>query len=641
MKFYFIQLMLKQIKHRTPSSSSNYTSLFIVGMLAVLVLLAVIPAMAQSQNAGDRGRLEIALRLMQQQRYDDALTILERLHRSEPNTFIYFDRLVKCEIELKQYQIALERVKKYKKNGSNSALTGVIEGEIEFFMGNKERAFTLWNDNLEAHPQMLQLYINTARTMADRKAFDQALMVYQKAQQNFKNPMLFISEIPMVHMQAGNYDEAVKSWLTLIQNSPNQASGFQRILFRYNDPLLYDISILELEDLLMRLEHNDVLYGTFYELQIWLLMETNLFERAFNTALRYEENTPALTYSLYSVGNQLLQNREYEKALRSFRYYSDIGHNKIKWQALDKQAEVWLSWAKYLEDYDLIPVSQQSYYTEQAKQLLSIILSEAPNYQNSANVHLRLAELYLDYEKDLDEAQQIIQRLERQLGDFSEELNYLKGRLAIANESFTEARLLLTRSNRSAKAGEMAEKTRYFLALADFYSADYEFSAIQLKSLGRQYTSYYANDALELRLWLQAINAMDSTAQVNVAFPKVMLEELKGNITKAEAMLWDIARNQSNPFSDYSFVELYSLGANLEEYVTSLDKYLVDQKNTPLREKLMWLRAQAALHLNTQDSSSVSSDALYLYYEELILSFPNGYYSPLARKTLNELNIPS
>jgi hypothetical protein len=641
MKFYFIQLMLKLIKHRTPSSSSNYTSLFIVGMLAVFVLLAVIPAMAQSQNAGDRGRLEIALRLMQQQRYDDALPILERLHRSEPNAFIYFDRLVKCEIELKQYQIALERVKKYKENGSNSALTGVIEGEIEFFMGNKERAFTLWNDNLEAHPQMLQLYINTARTMADRKAFDQALMVYQKAQQNFKNPMLFISEIPMVHMQAGNYDEAVKSWLTLIQNSPNQASGFQRILFRYNDPLLYDISILELEDLLMRLEHNDVLYGTFYELQIWLLMETNLFERAFNTALRYEENTPALTYSLYSVGNQLLQNREYEKALRSFRYYSDIGHNKIKWQALDKQAEVWLSWAKYLEDYDLIPVSQQSYYTEKAKQLLSIILLEAPNYQNSANVHLRLAELYLDYEKDLDEAQQIIQRLERQLGDFSEELNYLKGRLAIANESFTEARLLLTRSNRSAKAGEMAEKTRYFLALADFYSADYEFSAIQLKSLGRQYTSYYANDALELRLWLQAINAMDSTAQVNVAFPKVMLEELKGNITKAEAMLWDIARNQSNPFSDYSFVELYSLGANLEEYVTSLDKYLVDQKNTPLREKLMWLRAQAALHLNTQDSSSVSSDALYLYYEELILSFPNGYYSPLARKTLNELNIPS
>jgi hypothetical protein len=134
---------------------------------------------------------------------------------------------------------------------------------------------------------------------------------------------------------------------------------------------------------------------------------------------------------------------------------------------------------------------------------------------------------------------------------------------------------------------------------------------------------------------------MDSTAQVHVAFPRAMLEELKGNNTKAEAMLWEIARNQSNPFSGYSYVVLYSLGAVLEEYVTSLDKYLVDQKNTPLREQLMWLRAQAALHLNAQDSSSVSSDALYSYYEELILSFPNGFYSPLARKALNDLNIPS
>ena len=126
-------------------------------------------------------------------------------------------------------------------------------------MGNKELAFDLWNENLKMHPKMLQLYINTARTMVNRKAFEQALSVYEKAQINFKNPMLFNSEIPMVHMQAGNYDEAIKSWLTLIQNSPNQANGFQRILIRYNDPLLYDISIIELEDLLSNLQPDEVL----------------------------------------------------------------------------------------------------------------------------------------------------------------------------------------------------------------------------------------------------------------------------------------------------------------------------------------------------------------------------------------------
>ena len=633
--------MLSQITYSIARTQFQQSFAFLASILAVLIVLLSTPVFAQSQTISNRDQLEIALKLIQERRCDDALPILERLHRNEPNTFIYFDRLVECEIELKKYDRALERVQKYKQNGSNKALTGVLEGEIQFFMGNKELAFDLWNENLKTHPKMLQLYINTARTMVNRKAFEQALSVYEKAQINFKNPMLFNSEIPMVHMQAGNYDDAVKSWLTLIQNSPNQANGFQRILIRYNDPLLYDISIIELEDLLSNLQPDEVLYNTFYELQIWLLMETNLFERAFNTALRYEENTPALTYSLYSVGNQLLQNREYEKALNSFQYYSDIGYNEIRWQALERQAEVWLSWVKYLEDYDLIPVSDRTYYTEQAKELLNLILSEAPNYQNSTNVHLRLAELYLDFDKDLVQAQKIIQRLERLTENYSEKLNYLKGRLAITNESFTEARLLLTRSNRSAKVGEMAEKTRYYLALSDFYSRDYEFSGIQLKSLGRQYTSYYANNALELRLWLQTITAMDSTAQFNVTFPKAMLEELKGNNTKAKAMLWEIARNQSNPFSGYAFKILYSLGADLEEYITALNDYLVNEKSTPLRENLMWLRAQAAFYFSAQDSSSLSSETLYSYYEELILSFPSGFYSPLARKLINELNIRS
>ena len=34
-------------------------------------------------------------------------------------------------------------------------------------------------------------------------------------------------------------------------------------------------------------------------------------------------------------------------------------------------------------------------------------------------------------------------------------------------------------------------------------------------------------------------------------------------------MLWEIARNQSNPFSGYAFKILYSLGADLEEYITA------------------------------------------------------------------------
>src|SRR5690606_5847661 len=91
------------------------------------------------------------------------------------------------------------------------------------------------------------------------------------------------------------------------------------------------------------------------------------------------------------------------------------------------------------------------------------------------------------------------------------EAAYLQGRIHIAKQEFPLARVSLTKANKLANIGELAEKTRYFLALTDFYAGDYEFAEIQLKALGRQNTSFYANDALELRLWLQEGNIGDST----------------------------------------------------------------------------------------------------------------------------------
>ena len=63
--------------HSTPKTPSQQSSTFFVSIATVLLLLLGMPTLAQSQNNGNRGRLEIALRLMQQQRYDDALPILE------------------------------------------------------------------------------------------------------------------------------------------------------------------------------------------------------------------------------------------------------------------------------------------------------------------------------------------------------------------------------------------------------------------------------------------------------------------------------------------------------------------------------------------------------------------------------------
>ena len=604
--------------------------------LLMVGLISICTGSAHAQN--ERGRFEVALRLMQQQRFDDALPILERLYENQPQTFIYFDRLIECDIELKQFERALDRIKEFKRKGTNTALVGVIEGEIYFFVGEKERAMTLWFENLNRNPGLLQVYINTARTMTERRAYTEALEVYEKARVQFKNPMLFMSEVPMIYMQAGEYDKAIIAWLELIQNSPNQASGFQRMLFRYNDPILYDISAIEIEAFLSDLSPEDVLYGTFYELQIWLLLETQLFERAYSTALAYEESTPSFNFSLFNVGNQLLQNREYEKALQAFEYYANKGYDEIQWQSIEKQAEVWLHWAKYLRDYDLESPKDLISYTQNARRLLENLLLNGRTYRNIPNVYVQLAELYLDYERTPTKVKPLIDALESLPGDHDIQLNYLKGRMALTQESYAEARLFLTRANRGANVGLMAEKSRYFLALVDFFAGDFEFSAIQLKSLGRQYSSYYANDALALRLWLQKISSVDSTNTLVVEFPSAVRLIHQGRLDSAQTKLWQISESE-DPFSSISIELLYEIEDDLPRYLEKLNAYLDAMNSRMLKEQLFWLRARTASHLYESVDTTLPSETVYDYYERLILEFPSGFYAPMAREKLQELNL--
>jgi tetratricopeptide (TPR) repeat protein len=213
--------------------------LFLFGLMSSLLTFEV---QAQTNSS-----FQIANRLMQQQRYEDALPILQDLHQSQPDVFIFLDQLVECHIQLKNYDRGLELVNNSISMGQHSGLAQVIAGEIYHLKGDTARAFELWKSNLEQFTRQLQLYVNTANTMVERRAFDQAIEVYEQARVVFNNEQLFMGDIPNVYMQAGKYQEAIAEWLKLIEINTQQSNNFRRLLLRYNDPLLFDDSIAKVD----------------------------------------------------------------------------------------------------------------------------------------------------------------------------------------------------------------------------------------------------------------------------------------------------------------------------------------------------------------------------------------------------------
>ncbi|HBQ61465.1 MAG TPA: hypothetical protein DD671_18125, partial [Balneolaceae bacterium] len=170
----------------------------------------------------------------------------------------------------------------------------------------------------------------------------------------------------------------------------------------------------------------------------------------------------------------LIRNNEFELARDAFTYYTDKTYGEVKWRGLEELANTYSAWAKYIDDYNLDFSNKRDSLYQLASTMLDSIETETTSYSGMANVHLKRAELALDHGFDLDKAEHSLTILKRmQSLNNAPEIPYLEGRIHLAKKEFSEARIQLTRANKIADIGDMAEKTRYFLALTDFYAGDY------------------------------------------------------------------------------------------------------------------------------------------------------------------------
>jgi len=356
-----------------------------------LLFLLLVPGISSAQISNE---YQIANRLMQQQRYEQALPIFKRVYDRQPTVFQYFSGLVECHIQLKQYEKAERLAVTQVSREHYPSLASVLYGKVLHMQGLTDIALQTWEENLNKYSTQLQVYISTANTMSDRKEFDEAIDVYKRARKVFNNEKLFLLDVPNTYMKAGEYDAAIGEWLELIRSDPGQITAIQRMLLRYNDPLVYDITILELDDALQDMPVNDPAYQNFYELQIWLLLENGLYRRAYSTAREYESRTQNFNFSLFNVARQLSENNEFELAIEAFSYYRNSSFGEIKWRAMEETAEVYYRWAGYGDDYQLMNRSNTDSLYSMAGQLISTLSEEAATYSRIQQVYLFQAEIF-------------------------------------------------------------------------------------------------------------------------------------------------------------------------------------------------------------------------------------------------------
>lgn len=622
----------------------------------------------QAQNSG----FQLANRMMQQQNYEEALPILQRLHEENPEANIFFDRLIDCLVNLKEYEEASGLIERRMDSGHSSNQLLIRKGEILHSKGDQESAFEIWDQVIEDNYRNMQLYYQVGNTLINRREFARAADFYLKARDEFGESTLFINEVANAHMQAGNFANAMNEYFKLIRTNPNQMNFVQQRLLRMNDTQLYETAALEIEDHIVEMDINHPAYNQMHQLYTWLLIETEQFRRALVAARQYESRTEVLNYSLYALAEKLLSNNEFELAAEAYQYYTDSTNQSVINRAKDREAEVYHAWADYLSDHNLEDLQLRNELFHKSYQLGADLLEEAPYYEQRDRVMVRLAELSLDVFYDKGQALHWIEKIEEEISNNNHaKLFYLRGRLALFNQNYTEARQALTRANRNAEDSELAEKSRYFLSLTDFFSGDFDFALLQLRSLERRNVSYYANNALKLRMWIQQGKRADTTGAALKEYANVIETLFSGETAQALSKFKDILDDAGNPLIDNGLVEISSHGdvRHIPILYTMVKSVNESGSNSPLRERLLWEQATMAriivdaggpdqlgglsgeLHRSEGDDGLPFSDSEWMdhinwpatmddveeLYERLILEFPQGFYAPYAREELQHL----
>lgn len=632
-------------------------------LLLAFLLVGILchqPGLAQ-----DNERYFNADQLLKEHKYEEAAKQFEQLYNKEPHRYLYLSKLTESLINLKEYEKAIAITKQAVQNGRHRPQVKIRLGELYHISGDIERGIEIWNEVLKEQPNNQQIYLSVARTASDRKEYKKAIDIYKELQSLSGQSNLISSELGETYMQAGNYEQAMREFLDLVQQNPDRLGFVQRRLMRFRDDYIYDIAILEISDFLDELSPSHPSYNNLQQLEIWLLMERNLFERAVATAKNIERESPTLTYSLYNIGSKLLAEQKFKLAEKAYSYYIDNNIASLANRSREELANVYMQWAKYLENNNLDFTSKPSSLYQKAFSTLNTIRSNTPNYHRMDQVLTTLSELSLDVLHAPEEAEIYLDELKNISGKKQKRAKqaYIKGRLFLYDEEYTRARLSFSKSNKQERIGNLAEKNRYYLALTDFFAGDYEFAKIQLNALERQTTSYYANDAVKLRLWIQKGLQADSTGAKIEPFANLIEYLSRGKQQESIAILEQLfQKDRYNPLIGYALLEITTKKKkqNAAFIYRALSTYLETQgSNSALQEQLMWAKTRIADQLITNSDINLGQfqstakktqllgdqdikipqtvDQLLPLYEKFLLEFPNGFYATFARDRIQEL----
>jgi tetratricopeptide (TPR) repeat protein len=612
-------------------------SLALTVVVLVLLSVTVAPAFGQTPDAATKFRLAQGLENAGEN--EQALALYRELYVRDPANVVTFDALQRVLTRLKRYDELVGLIgERLASTPRDLGLWGQL-GSAYYRGGQETLARAAWDSALAIDRRNPAVYRFVASVMIENRLLDRAAECYRRGRDACGDPSLFAFELSHLLAMSMDYRGATEELLRWLDKNPTQLPSVQARLAAFTGS---PTGRAEAVDVVRRAvdRAGDV---RLYELLSWLYLEGREYRRALEVVRALELKTGAQGTALLSFAERASADRAYAVSAEAYDLALATGLPRGKLPgARYGRAVASLGIAASVDTAAqplvLSPVTgpeQLSLYRSSAAEFRKVI-EEFPRTAWSARAHLQIGLIELRHLGDPDRALEHFRRAGEETSLTPAFRSTLILRSAEASTMKADTGTAALRYRAVAAAGDATpdqmDEATFRLAELDYFAGRAAEARVRLDSIALNPKADYANDALQLRSFLQEGDGAPDLARFGAA------DFLARQRKNAEALvaLRDILRAAGTSVrAEEALMRVALLEAGAGRYAESAAA-LTELLGRPAPQSTGRDRAQFALG-EVYEFGVKDRPAALAAYEKLLLDYPRSVWGAPARERIRRL----
>lgn len=606
--------------------------------IILLAIFCTLQAFAQAPDAVVK--LRLAQSFERSGDWERAIPIYESLLFGDPQNFVYYDALRRGYIQLKEYDKAIELIRYRLTLQPESPLMLSTLGGVYYQKGEEQLADSIWQAILRSNPSNISLYRLIANQMMEFRLYDQAIALFLQARNVTGDPNVFTGELANLYGVFQQYENAAREYVRLLTQQPSQLADIQsRMSLFLNRPEAITSATKAIREMLQA--RGDII--PLRQLYAWMLMEGNDYSGALEQYRIIDRTSNARGVELFNFAQRAFEEKELGTAVRAYQEVLAIPPPKELQpaarfglaRATEELSASLLSDSSNSTGYrEAWPVSESRPSVSNALGLFEAVIRDYPQTPIAAQAYFRVGVIKRDRLFDLDGS----------LAAFAGIPAIVPDSPLALESSLAAAGVLLARNDLAGSRSRylsllrqrdplQRDRVLFHLAELDYFTASFDTALVTLKRLSGQSSTDLANNALELRYFVEENMVTAAPALKLFASSDLLLRQRK--YAEAFEGFRDVVRRYASaPLVDDATIRIGDiqllLGKPLEA-INTFRSMVSDMTGSILRDK-------ALLRIGEVYEQRLNNPALAIEaYEELLKLFPLSLHAEEARRRMRKL----